>query len=191
MTSSGAIALAEFLPESASLLHLDLTNNNLDLAGIMALSGGLKANHTMRCLDVNIPPDDEEFARMCRDILNTCVRNTEEAEKTAQTASSGRGSGKGVWGMIEESELAKRFKKVDQKIVRPSFSCALCWELICIRSRLATSLHRRGTVRGNCANGLACRTLRRLQFQMDMLLQNHIRSTQNLSTAAKPCPPLW
>lgn len=63
MTSAGAIALAEFLPESASLLHLDLTSNNLDLAGVMALSGGLKANHTMRCLDLNIPPDDEEFAR--------------------------------------------------------------------------------------------------------------------------------
>lgn len=63
MTSAGAIALAEFLPESTSLLHLDLTKNNLDLAAVMALSGGLKANHAMRCLDLNIPPDDEEFAR--------------------------------------------------------------------------------------------------------------------------------
>ena len=63
MTSAGAIALAEFLPESTSLLHLDLTLNNLDIAGVMALSSGLKANHTMRCLDVNIPPGDDEFAR--------------------------------------------------------------------------------------------------------------------------------
>ena len=63
MTSQGAIALAEFLPESASLLHLDLTMNNLDLAGVMALSSGLKANHVMRCLDLNIPPGDEEMAR--------------------------------------------------------------------------------------------------------------------------------
>ncbi|KAL5504946.1 hypothetical protein ACEPAH_7609 [Sanghuangporus vaninii] len=117
MTSAGAIALAEFLPESTSLLHLDLTKNNLDLAAVMALSGGLKANHTMRCLDLNIPPDDEEFARMCRDILNTCVRNTEEAERNSQAASSGRGLGKGVWNMIEESELAKTFKKDDEKKV--------------------------------------------------------------------------
>ncbi|EJD08451.1 uncharacterized protein FOMMEDRAFT_101852 [Fomitiporia mediterranea MF3/22] len=117
LTSAGAIALAEFLPESASLLHLDLTLNSLDLAAVMALSGGLKANHTMRCLDLNIPPDDEEFARMCRDILNTCIRNTEEAERTSQTAGSGRGMGKGVWGMIEESELAKTFKKGDEKKV--------------------------------------------------------------------------
>ena len=63
LSSSGAIALAEFLPESTSLLHLDLTMNNLDLAGVMALSQGLKANHVMRCLDLNIPPGDEEMAR--------------------------------------------------------------------------------------------------------------------------------
>lgn len=61
--SAGAIALAEFLPESVSLLHLDLTMNTLDLAGVMALSSGLKANHVMRCMDLNIPPDDEEMAR--------------------------------------------------------------------------------------------------------------------------------
>ena len=64
MTSVGAIALAEFLPESTPLLHLDLMMNSLDIAGVMALSSGLKANHVMRCLDVNIPPSDEEFARL-------------------------------------------------------------------------------------------------------------------------------
>lgn len=55
--------LAEFLPESSSLLHLDLTGNDLEMAGVMALSEGLKANVTMRCLDLNIPPGDEEMAR--------------------------------------------------------------------------------------------------------------------------------
>lgn len=125
MNSAGAIALAEFLPESNSLLHLDLTNNNLDIAGIMALSSGLKANHVMRCLDVNIPPGDEGLAKMCRDILNTCIRNTEEAERMARAASqdsgqgggSGRGLGKGVWNMIEESELAKSIRLDEEKRV--------------------------------------------------------------------------
>ncbi|OSX62071.1 hypothetical protein POSPLADRAFT_1181292 [Postia placenta MAD-698-R-SB12] len=121
MTPAGAIALAEFLPESTSLLHLDLTMNNLDLAGVMALNSGLKANHTMRCLDLNIPPGDEEMARLCRDILYSCVRNTEEAEKKSQATSpdgaSGRGQGKGVWGMIEESELAKSLRQDDKKKV--------------------------------------------------------------------------
>ncbi|KIK80501.1 hypothetical protein PAXRUDRAFT_833481 [Paxillus rubicundulus Ve08.2h10] len=123
LTSLGAIALAEFLPESASLLHLDLTVNNIDLAGVMALSKGLKANHVMRCLDLNIPPDNEEFAKICRDILNTCVRNTEEAERAAHGVSpdggnngmptSGKGLGRGVWGLIEESELAKSIRQGD------------------------------------------------------------------------------
>lgn len=63
LTSEGAIMLAEFLPESTSLLHLDLTENALDMAGVMALSNGLKANEVMRCLDLNIPPGDEEMAR--------------------------------------------------------------------------------------------------------------------------------
>ncbi|KAF5339788.1 hypothetical protein D9611_009036 [Ephemerocybe angulata] len=121
MTSAGAIALAEFLPESNSLLHLDLTNNAIDIAGVMALSSGVKANWVMRCLDLNIPPGDEEFARMCREILNTCIRNTEEAERNSRVASdaastaSGRGLGKGVWGMIEESELAKSIRLDEEK----------------------------------------------------------------------------
>ena len=70
MTSAdpGAIAYAEFLPESTSFLHLDLMMNSLDIACVTALSRGsvsrgLKANHVMRCLDLNIPPGDEEFAR--------------------------------------------------------------------------------------------------------------------------------
>ncbi|KAI0360641.1 RNI-like protein [Trametes cingulata] len=121
MTSAGAIALAEFLPESASLLHLDLTMNNLDLAGVMALSSGLKSNHVMRCLDLNIPPGDEEMARMCRDILESCIRNTEEAEKASMSGApngqSGRGEAKGVWGMIEQSELAKTIREDDKKKV--------------------------------------------------------------------------
>lgn len=69
------------------------------------------------------------LCRMCRDILNSCVRNTEEAEKNSRShespsgGGSGRGLGKGVWGMIEESELAKTIregegKKVSIKMVK-------------------------------------------------------------------------
>jgi protein phosphatase 1 regulatory subunit 37 len=60
---------------------------------------------------------------MCRDILNSCVRNTEEAEKhsrsleSASGSGSGRGVGKGVWGMIEESELAKTIREGEGKKV--------------------------------------------------------------------------
>jgi hypothetical protein len=59
--------------------------------------------------------------RMCRDILNSCVRNTEEAEKSSNGpnhGASGRGLGKGVWGMIEDSELAKTIRKDEVMRVR-------------------------------------------------------------------------
>ncbi|KAJ7035986.1 hypothetical protein C8F04DRAFT_1340388, partial [Mycena alexandri] len=140
MGSPGAIALAEFLPESASLLHLDLTENALGVAGVLALSKGIEANFVMRCLDLNIPPGDEEFARMCRDILNACVRNTEAAERVAGArerekagGGDGRGQGRGVWGMIEESELAKSIrldeeKKNDADVVVRARACAAVLE---------------------------------------------------------------
>ena len=61
--------------------------------------------------------------RMCREILNSCVRNTEEAERISKASEgssvqSGRGLRKGVWGMIEESELAKSIRKGEEKRVR-------------------------------------------------------------------------
>jgi protein phosphatase 1 regulatory subunit 37 len=124
LTSLGAIALAEFLPESASLLALGLTENAIDLAGVMALSGGLKSNHVMRCLDLSIPVGDEEMARGCREIFNTCVRNTEEADKASKDAAAAiegeteeeREKG-AVWGMIDKSQLAKAIRLDDAKKV--------------------------------------------------------------------------
>lgn len=85
LTSEGAIALAEFLPESRSVLHLDLTNNNIDISGVLALSVSIKLNSTIRCLDLNIPPNDADFSRLSQDILNTCVRNTEIAQEKADS----------------------------------------------------------------------------------------------------------
>jgi protein phosphatase 1 regulatory subunit 37 len=59
---------------------------------------------------------------MCRDILNSCVRNTEEAEKgshvTSSAGESGRGRGKGIWGMIEESKLARTIRDGEKEKVR-------------------------------------------------------------------------
>lgn len=70
LSSEGAIALAEFLPESKSLLHLDLTGNyDIDIAGALALSVSVKMNTTLRCLDLNIPPNDPDFARLSQEIL--------------------------------------------------------------------------------------------------------------------------
>lgn len=114
----------------------------------------------MRCLDIDVPVGDEEYARVCREILNTCIRNTEEAERVANAKKAAVGEsvpstpasdtpphsalasfstvGSGasstmliggtstppqtatqkkslVWGMIEESELAKGVRRRDKE----------------------------------------------------------------------------
>ncbi|KAK4057235.1 hypothetical protein OIO90_001730 [Microbotryomycetes sp. JL221] len=84
LTSEGAISLAEFLPEAKALIHLDLTGNfEIDIAGVLALSVSVKMNHTIRCLDLNIPPNDSDFARLSQDIMQCCIRNTEQAQEEA------------------------------------------------------------------------------------------------------------
>jgi len=95
---------------------------------------------------------------MCREILDTCVRNTEEAERNSKTLSvipvplsttsenpsvdvnaptsshvpaatavshMVGGKKRGVWGLIEESELAKSFQKDEAKKVSAPDSVSL------------------------------------------------------------------
>ena len=103
------------------------------MAGVLALSVGLKSNWTMRCLDLNIPVGDESMARLCREILSVCIRNTEKAEESARgsgsgsalPSGSGRGLGKGVWGMIEESQLAKSIRRTDGETASAHSSSSL------------------------------------------------------------------
>ena len=49
--------------------------------------------------------------------LEFCVRNTEEAEKATQAGANRRGQAKGVWGMIEQSELAESIREDDKRKV--------------------------------------------------------------------------
>ena len=70
----------------------------------------MKVNRVLRCLDLDVPPGDEEFARCCRGILGWCVRNTEEAQKRADAADGNERSGTKVWGILDESALAKRIR---------------------------------------------------------------------------------
>lgn len=70
LTTEGAIALAEFLPEARHILHLDLTDNRaVEVAGIMALAVGLRSNTLLRCLDLSIPFNDSDLANLSQDIL--------------------------------------------------------------------------------------------------------------------------
>ncbi|KAK4703652.1 protein phosphatase 1 regulatory subunit 37, partial [Phenoliferia sp. Uapishka_3] len=107
LSSEGAIALAEFLPEATSLIHLDLTGNfDIDIAGVLALSVSVKMNNTLRCLDLNIPANDPDFARLSQEILQCCVRNTE----IAQEESIARGNKIPIAAPILKSVVARDLK---------------------------------------------------------------------------------
>lgn len=111
LTTDGAISLAEFLPETKSLLHLDLTANpQVETAGILALSVGLKSNTLIRCLDLSIPPNSPNLAELSQSILQSCIRNTELA---ADTAKPGPGQ-EAVWQPIKKSVLVKDVKAADR-----------------------------------------------------------------------------
>ncbi|WVQ98412.1 hypothetical protein IAU59_005535 [Kwoniella sp. CBS 9459] len=128
LTTDGAISLAEFLPESKSLLHLDLTGNTaVDTAGILAISVGLKSNKLIRCLDISIPPNSPDLAELSQHILQSCIRNTELAAEALSNGSANSDSGGGaapiskaqshaseaIWGPIKKSELVRQVKEAD------------------------------------------------------------------------------
>jgi protein phosphatase 1 regulatory subunit 37 len=111
LTTDGAISLAEFLPETKSLLHLDLTSNPfIETAGILALSVGLKSNNLIRCLDLSIPPNSPDLAELSQSILQSCIRNTELAADIAKPGPSQDA----VWQPIKKSVLVKDVKAADR-----------------------------------------------------------------------------
>lgn len=111
LSSEGAIALAEFLPEARSLIHLDLTENlQIDIAGVMALAVSVKMNKSLRCLDLNIPPNAPDFARLSQDILSSCIRNTELAQRRAQQ----KGVKAPIAAPIYKSSLARAAKEKEE-----------------------------------------------------------------------------
>lgn len=110
LTTDGAISLAEFLPESKSLLHLDLTANPaIETAGILAISVGLRANSLIRCLDISIPPNSPDLAEISQNILQACIRNTELA-----ASSLGEGKTESLWVPIKRSVLVKSVKRAEE-----------------------------------------------------------------------------
>lgn len=112
LSSEGAIALAEFLPEAKSLIHLDLTENfDIDVAGVMALAVSVKLNKSLRCLDLNIPPNDADFARLSQEILQSCIRNTQAAQKKATL----KGLKQPIAAPIYKSVVARAAKEKDER----------------------------------------------------------------------------
>lgn len=84
----------------------------------MALAAALKLNTTMRCLDLSIPSNDPEFARLSQDILQSCVRNTENAQSRV-TAQGGKTH---IAQPIYKSELARELKDLEHGLGFGNFS---------------------------------------------------------------------
>ncbi|EPQ27376.1 uncharacterized protein PFL1_04915 [Pseudozyma flocculosa PF-1] len=113
LSSEGAIALAEFLPEAKSLIHLDLAENfDIDIAGVMALAVSVRMNKSLRCLDLNIPPNNPDFARLSQEILQSCIRNTELAQQKATQ----KGLKQPIAAPIYKSVVARAAREQDERL---------------------------------------------------------------------------
>ncbi|PWY99598.1 RNI-like protein, partial [Testicularia cyperi] len=113
LSSEAAIALAEFLPEARSLIHLDLAENfEIDIAGVMALAVSLRMNKSLRCLDLNIPANNPDFARLSQEILQICVRNTELAQQKATQ----KGLKQPIAAPIYKSVVARAARENDERL---------------------------------------------------------------------------
>ncbi|KAJ9119103.1 hypothetical protein QFC22_003594 [Naganishia vaughanmartiniae] len=113
MSDEAAIAMAEALSDANHLLHIDLTDNNITLAGAMALAGSLRSNTSIRCLDLTIPPNDADLSEISQSILQSCIRNTEAALSAKGTKLS-NGTQDAVWAPIKNSSLVRRAKEAEQ-----------------------------------------------------------------------------
>jgi protein phosphatase 1 regulatory subunit 37 len=56
---TGAVALAEYIAESRCLQHMDLRENEIKTAGLMALALSLKVNRSVTRIDLDKDPKKE------------------------------------------------------------------------------------------------------------------------------------
>ncbi|KAJ2850739.1 hypothetical protein IWW36_001634 [Coemansia brasiliensis] len=88
MTSEGAIALAECLPDLHNLERLDVSENpGIDVAGLMALSASIKLNKSLICVEITVNTGDDVCAALEQSIAQVCIANMQRLD-TANTKSS-------------------------------------------------------------------------------------------------------
>jgi len=75
MDSIGAVAMAEVLPENRRLRRLNLANNSVGLAGLMALNLAMKMNNSLISIELHIDGSELEQQRHLTEILNACEKN--------------------------------------------------------------------------------------------------------------------
>eukprot|EP01090_Pellita_catalonica_P007477 TRINITY_DN18063_c0_g1_i1.p1 TRINITY_DN18063_c0_g1~~TRINITY_DN18063_c0_g1_i1.p1 ORF type:complete len:404 (-),score=62.60 TRINITY_DN18063_c0_g1_i1:452-1663(-) len=83
--SEAAIALAEALEGNSNLTRMDLRNNNMGIAGLMALSAALKLNNALQFVAYDLQPSDTEEnsleETLTAEIAKCCVRNMQIARE--------------------------------------------------------------------------------------------------------------
>ncbi|KAJ2826512.1 hypothetical protein IWW50_002325 [Coemansia erecta] len=88
MTSEGAIALAECLPELHSLERLDVSENpGIDVAGLMALSASIKLNRSLICVEITVNTGDDVCAALEQSIAQVCIANMQRLDTDSAQSS--------------------------------------------------------------------------------------------------------
>ncbi|KAJ2452829.1 hypothetical protein EV183_002638 [Coemansia sp. RSA 2336] len=81
MTSEGAIALAECLPDLHNLERLDVSENpGIDVAGLMALSASIKLNKSLICVEITVNTGDDVCAALEQSIAQVCIANMQRLD---------------------------------------------------------------------------------------------------------------
>ena len=115
MTTDGAVIVAEGLHEARHILHIDLTDNPaIGSDGASALSVGIRANSTIRCLDLTMDHSDPAQAELAQSLMQCCIRNTEAAVE-ARDGKISDGIRDAMWAPIRESALVRQAKEYDEQ----------------------------------------------------------------------------
>lgn len=107
----GAIALAEGIPEMTSILHLDLTENAIAEAGLMALGAAAKTNSTLRCIDVSVDLSHTRQVDQAREILQTCIANAEAACRARQLSQAAQDA---IWQPLRKSTIFRQAREAEE-----------------------------------------------------------------------------
>lgn len=74
MTVTGAVALAEVIADNTRLVRLDLQENDIRTAGLMALSLALKVNESITRLDIDRETKKESVSSSVLPVLADTFR---------------------------------------------------------------------------------------------------------------------
>ena len=115
MNIDGAVVMAEGLHEARHILHIDLSENPaIGSDGASALSVGIRANSTIRCLDLTLDHMDPAQAELAQSLMQCCIRNTESAI-AARGGSVSQAVKDSMWAPIRDSHLVRQAKEHEER----------------------------------------------------------------------------